>query len=217
MRVRLLLAAGLLVLLAGPARADEPGAGGPSDDDPGLITTAPTPSAAPAAKPTPEGTGAFGRRERGPRLQLSWSTFSIADQGNRTARYHLFDLHGYYLAGILRAGAGLEGGVDSTPRANGYGGAVLSVGVQRPARLTPSLDFRLGFGVLVQDVLEERKACFAWHVGIEGGLTVFAHRWFFLTAAIGWRHQGVRQPGDTIVQPFNLYYDSFTARVGIGF
>jgi hypothetical protein len=196
-----------LLTLTSPALAsDEPGITGVPRDEPAL----------PSPPPASSG-GIWPRWERGPRLEASYRTFSIANQGDRRDWLHTFGADYYFISNILRAGGGIEGGFESARPNDFLFAANLSVGVQYPARFTPYLDLVLGLGYFHQGVMHQDLNCFAITLGIEAGIAVFVHQHLFLSAAVGWRHLGVRHPGDDFVDPATVYYDSFLARVGLGF
>ena len=193
---------------ARPAAADEPGERPPPLEEPALRPRGADGTAGPSV---------WTRRPRGPRLEVSWRTFDLAEMAGRRGRYHMFAADYFFLSGVLRAAAGLEGGFVDGPRGNFLVGTDLRLGVQWPSRITPSLDLVIGLGVLRQDVLHDSLVGFAWQAGLEAGVHVFVHEWLFFSAAVGWRRLGYRQPGNDQVEPLNLFNDTLSVRVGLGF
>jgi len=203
-----------LLLSSHPVRADEPGEPGVVDrptEEPGLERLAPV-SVAPAAPRT----GFWARRDRGPRLKLSYRTFTVAEMANRSARYHMGAIEYYIYSGILRTGAGLEAGAEDSPRANFTASGLLNVGVQYPCRLTPFADLTFGLGVVRRDVLDQDLVSFAWHMGLEGGVEWFVAGGVLVSLGVGWRREVHRHTGDDQVETVYLYYDRFTIKVGLG-
>ncbi len=201
----------LALLLGGSAaRAeDEPGLGGGRTEEPGLRWH--------VLRSRPEPRGLLGARVRGPSMELSYRTFSISDQADRSQRFHCFAVERIFISRILRLGGGFEGAFDSTPRGDFLLASALRVGIQWPARLTPFLDAVFTFGVLRREILYQDLFSFTWHAGIEGGAYLFVHPRFFLSLALGWRRVMVRHGGNEDVETTYFFYDSLAVRVGLGF
>lgn len=190
-----------------PALADEPGPNPAAADEPALDRVDKR------GKPS----GFWALRERGPRLKIGYRTFSVSDQGEEDARYHLFTGDVYIYSGFVRAGLGLEGGVETTYRDNFILGSTINLGAQYPARLTPFVDFVLGLGLLRRDVYDQDLVSFTYSVGLEAGVDIFIHKSFLLSAALGWRRQVFRHGDNDQVEAVYIYYDSFTLKIGLGF
>lgn len=200
-----------LLLLARPALADEPGLAPPAPEEPGLARTPPVKKEASAAG------GFWQTRERGPRLKLGYRTFSVAEMSDRDARYHCFDLDVYIYSGYLRGGLGVEAGAEDSERDNFVINGVINLGAQYPARITPFADLTTTIGVLRRDVLDQDLVNLAYSFGIEGGAEVFVAGGVLVSVALGWRRQVFRHGGDDQVETVDVYFDSFTAKVGLGF
>lgn len=206
MRRGLLLSVALAWLTA-ESRADEPGVQAPSVEEPGLL-----------GRPRPSGpAGMFGRTDRGPRMKLSYRTFSVGEQGGREARWHAFAVDRYFVSSLVRLGGGFEGGFDSTPRSDFMLLTNLTVGVQYPCRLNPFLDSIYSFGLFRRDILHQDLYGFTYQIGLDAGVDFFVNLRFLLSAAIGWRRVVFRQVGDGETDSVYLYFDSFTVRIGLGF
>jgi hypothetical protein len=191
------------------AHADEPGMDGAVSEEPGLSPR--------LLRSPPAPRGLFAPRSRGPSMELSYRSFSIADQGGRDQRFHVFAIERIFVSRILRLGGGFEGAFDSTPRDDFLLTTAVRVGIQHPSRLNPFLDAVFSFGVLRRDLLEQDLFSFTWHAGIEGGACFFLHPRFFLSFALGWRRVVVRHGGNEDVETAYFYYDSLAIRAGLGF
>jgi hypothetical protein len=197
----------VLLLQAGAVRADdEPGVAPPPDEEPAL-----------ARPPAPGTSGFFRRAERGPRLKVGYRTFSVAEMGDRSARYHCFDAHYYIFSGLFRAATGFEGSYEDTPRSSFILALNLAAGVQYPSRITPFLDFIFGAGAYRRDIVETDLVGFTYQFGIEAGTEVFIAGGVFVSAALGWRRQTFRYGGNDQVETVLVYFDSLTVKVGLGF
>lgn len=201
---RLLVA--VLLILPGAGLASEPGIRPAEVDEPAKTRKRPSP---PVSFFAPKG--------RGPVLKLGYRTFSVSEMGERDSRYHLATLHVYLLSSHLRAGAGLEGGPESSHRKNFIIDGMLSLGVQYPAGVTPFLDAEMGIGFLRRDVLERDLMEFIYHGGIEGGIEIYAHESILVSASVGWRRQVFRHSGSPDVEPVYIYFDSLLLWMGFGF
>jgi hypothetical protein len=201
----------LAVLVSWPAvgGADEPGVAAPRPDEPAVGRSVKEHRAAPRSFWAP--------RDRGPRLKFGYRTFSVADMGDVEARYHCFAIDAYVYSGIVRAGLGVEGGADSTPRSNFILDGTVNLGVQYPMRITPFLEATVGFGFLRRDVLHEDLFGFIYHVGLEAGAEVFISSRFLISTAVGWRRQVFKFSENPDVEAAYVYFDSFTVKVGLGF
>jgi hypothetical protein len=197
----------LLACLAAESRADEPGALPALVEEPGLLR----------APRRAEPRGLLGRRDRGPRMKLTYRTFSVGDQGDREARWHMFAVDRYFLSSLVRLGGGLEAGWESTLRSDFMLLTDLTVGVQYPCRLNPFLDSTYSFGLYRRDILHQDLYGFTYHIGLDAGVDFFVNPRFLLSAAIGWRRVVFRQVGDDETESVYLYFDSFTVRIGLGF
>lgn len=202
----------LAVLASWPAvgGADEPGVAPPRPDEPAADRSVTEHRAA-----TPR--GFWAPLDRGPRLKFGYRTFSVADMGDVEARYHCFAIDAYIYSGIVRAGLGVEGGADSTPRSNFILDGTVNLGVQYPMRITPFLEATVGFGFLRRDVLHEDLFGFIYHVGLEAGAEVFISSRFLVSAALGWRRQVFKFGENPDVEAAYVYFDSLTVKVGLGF
>jgi hypothetical protein len=150
-------------------------------------------------------------------MELSYRTFSIADQGGRDQRYHCFAIERYFISSWLRAAGGFEGGFDSTPRGDFLIASVIRAGLQRPARVTLALESVFGFGVVRREILHQDLYGFAWHAGVDGGASVFVSTKLFLSFALGWRRFIVRYGESEVAGPTYVFHDSLSLRVGLGF
>ncbi len=118
---------------------------------------------------------------------------------------------------LLRLGIGLEGGGEVTQQPehgwqrHQHLGALLSLGIQYPWRLTPFLDFVATLGAVHRNVYNKDLFEFAFSLGVEAGVSLFLVGSFHVTGTVGWR----RWILDT--EPTRIYYDSVTATVGLGF
>jgi hypothetical protein len=194
----------------GVGRADEPGVATLRPDEPAVSSGAKARGAS-----TPR--SFWAPLDRGPRLKFGYRTFSVTDMGEVEARYHCFAIDAYVYSGIVRAGLGVEGGADSTPRSNFILDGTVNVGVQYPMRITPFFETTVGFGFLRRDVLHEDLFGFIYHVGLEAGAEVFISTRFLLSTAVGWRRQVFRYGENPDVEATYVYFDSFTVKVGLGF
>lgn len=208
---RILCLVAALEMAARPGAADEPGAAAPALEEPAL---AQQPKRGPPA--VAASSSSAWRRERGPRFEVSWRTFDLAEMAGRRGRYHTFQAEYFFLSSFLRLGAGLEGGFDTGQAGNFLMSNDLRLGAQWPARITPSLDAVLGLGLLRINVLHDNLVCFAWQAGLEASAHFFVTPRLFLSAALGWRRLVYRQPGNDQVQPLYIYNDTLSIRVGIG-
>jgi len=195
-----------LALAAAPARADEPGVAS-SMDEPHLIRLQ-------LLRPA---SGFWSRRPRGPSMEFMYRTYSVADMGGRSDRYHVFGVRRYVISRLLRLGGGLEAGFDAAERDNFLIGSSFNVGLQYPTGVTPFIDFVFGLGVLRRDFFNQDLYSFTYDLGLEAGVHFFVHPRFCLSTSIGWRRPAVRQGGDEQVETVYVYSDSFCARVGFGF
>lgn len=199
----------LALVASSPAWADEPGVRGAATEEPGqrwhVLRSPPRPR------------GLLAPRVRGPSMELSYRTFSIADQGGRDQRFHCFAVERIFVSRVLRLGGAFEAGFDSTPRGDFLLASAVRIGIQHAAQLNPFLDAVFTFGVLRRDILHQDLYGFTWHAGIEGGVYFFLHPRFFLSAALGWRRVVVRNGGNEEVEATYFYYDSLAVRVGLGF
>jgi hypothetical protein len=210
-RLTAILVAAMLCASSLPAAADEPGAGTPAAEEPALVQR-PQQAAAKSALPS-----WLARQPRGPRLQVYWRTFDVAEMSGRRGRFHNFAADYYFISNILRAGAGLEGGWDTGPQNNFLISTDLRLGVQWPARITPALDAVLGLGVLRLDVLHDSLVCFAYQLGLEANIHFFVHPLVYASVIVGWRRLSYRQPGNLQVQSTYIYNDTLSLGVGLGF
>ena len=117
----------------------------------------------------------------------------------------------------MRAGGGIEFGVDSSPRDNFLISGSIIAGGQFPWRVTPFIDLVLCFGALRREVLHQNLYSFAYQVGLDFGADYFVHDRLFISTSIGWRHVGFRYPGNELVDAADVYFDSFTVKVGLGY
>lgn len=207
MRSWLVLVPLALVAVGGLARADEPGPSPAEADEPALAR------AGKRGRPS----GFWALRERGPRLKIGYRTFSVSEQGDEDARYHLFTGDVYIYSGFIRAGLGLEGGPETTHRDNFILGSTINLGAQYPSRLTPFVDFVLGLGLIRRDLYDQDLVSFAYSVGIEAGAELFVVKSLLVSAALGWRRQVFRHGDSDQVEAVYVYYDSFTLKIGLGF
>jgi hypothetical protein len=196
-----------LAWIAEESRADEPGVQPASVEEPHLLRP---------ARPA-EPTGMFGRKDRGPRMKLTYRTFSVGEQGGRDARWHAFAVDRYFLSSLIRLGGGFEGGFDSTPRSDFMLLTNFTVGVQYPCRLNPFLDSIYSLGLFRRDILHQDLYGFTYQIGLDAGVDFFVSPRFLLSFAMGWRRVVFRQTGDEETDSVYLYFDSFTVRVGLGF
>jgi hypothetical protein len=206
-RCSLIIAALVSTLLARPALADEPGVATSPADEPAADR--------PARAAVPR--GLLARRDRGPRMKLSYRTFAVGDQGGRSARYHSFGVDGYFLSTYVRLGGGFEGAIDTTEHSNYLMTGNLVAGLQYPSRLNPFLDAVIGFGFYRRNIVHQDLYEFAYHVGLEAGTDFYVTSRLFISAAIGWRRAIFRQPSDEQIQSVYVYFDSLLVRLGFGF
>ena len=190
-----------------PALAQEPDTSYREKDEPGLHKPL----------PKPQGSTYFTRRDSGASLRVGYRAFSVAEMAGRESWYENVTVDFYPVSKIVRAGGGLEFGGDSSDRDNYLLSGTLTAGVQWPWRITPYLDLMLCFGALRWEIFHQEIWSFAYQVGLEVGGDFFVHDKWFVSAAIGWRHIVFRHPGDEQVEPADVYHDSFTVKVSMGF
>ena len=193
-----------------PTWAEEPGArAGKLQDEPGLH------------KPLPEHkdfwSSYFSKRKTGASLRVGYRAFMVSDMLDREAWYESITVDFYPVSKLIRAGGGLEFGGDSTDRDNYLISGTIKGGVQWPWRVTPFFDFTLCFGALRWEMFHQENWSFAYQVGLEVGADFFVHDKWFVSTALGWRHIVFRHPGDSQVEPADVYFDSFTVQVSMGF
>ena len=169
-------------------------------------------------KPLPkQKAGYFAPRDRGASLRVGYRGFSVAEMAGRDSWYDNVTVDFYPVSKIVRAGGGIEFGGDTSEQDNYLLSGTITAGVQWPWRVTPFLDFTLCFGALRWEVFHQEMWSFAYQVGLEVGADFFVHDKWFVSTAIGWRHVVFRHPGDEQVEPADVYHDSFTVKVSMGF
>ena len=196
----------MVVCLASPALAQDPATEYHEKDEPGLH------------KPLPkQAAGYFSRRDKGASLRVGYRGFSVAEMAGRDTWYDNVTVEFYPVSKIVRAGGGLEFGGDSSDKDNYLLSGIITAGVQWPWRVTPFLDLSLCFGALRWEVFHEQIWSFTYQIGLETGADFFVHDTWFVSVALGWRHIVFRHPGDEQVEPADVYHDSFTVKVSVGF
>ena len=159
----------------------------------------------------------WSRREEGPTMKFGYRTFAVSGVGGEDSWYHGVTLDYYFLSKFFRAGAGLEVSLDTSPRENFILGATLTAGAQFPYRVTPFVDFVLCLGVLRRDLLDQDIYSFTYHFGLDFGVDFFVHDQFLLSLALGWKHPVFRYAGNELVESADVFFDSFTLKLGLGF
>ena len=175
-------------------------------DEPGLRKPLPKPKA-----------GYFTKRDKGASLRVGYRSFSVAEMAGRDSSYDNITIDFYPVSWIVRAGGGLEFGGDTSDRDNYLLSGTITAGVQWPWRVTPYLDLMLCFGALRWEIFHQEIWSFTYQFGLEVGGDFFVHDKWFVSTAIGWRRLVFRYPGDSQGEPADVYHDSFTVKVSMGF
>jgi hypothetical protein len=188
-----------------------------AEDEPGIEAALPDEPAMENPHFPPMPRGFFQARDRGPMFKVSYRAFSIGDLSGRRNWYHCLGADRYFFSHYLRIGGGIDLGFDSSSNSNMIFDTNFTIGLQHPSRLNPFLDFVLGLGLYRRQILEQDLYGFLYQIGIDAGVDVFVSKRFFLSFALGWRRPAFRYSGDDEIEPYYLYFDTFTLRSGLGF
>lgn len=83
----------------------------------------------------------------------------------------------------------------------------ISVGISWPSRFSPYLVGRGGVGVMLSDRFGDERAFFLGSMGVEAGLDCWVNSWLDIAPALGYARLMVK----------GAYWDSFTAKIALGF
>ncbi|MCD6499713.1 MAG: hypothetical protein J7M25_15585 [Deltaproteobacteria bacterium] len=164
-----------------------------------------------------------GPGRQGPRAVLAYRLGQFACE-TRPCWYHQFSLMLYPIAmgdpetaawKMIRFGIGIEGGGERSQtlghwwQRHHHLAAVLSLGAQYPARVTPWIDFVVTLGAVHRNLYGKDLFNFAYSTGLEVGAAWFVAGPFNVNASVGWRHWVVNAKPD-------IGYDTITITAGLG-